>query len=272
MLWYKSFLETRSRFLIGLCVLLMSVFGTVYAYPRVERLLPMVPAAAAASGGLVADRIRDIAALSSTYRGYIWAQALRQNVTQMLSLFAVLLGAGGLATQGARGALFTLSLPVSRHQLLGVRTATGLAELAALSFVPLLLLPLISPGVGQQYGLADTLIHGLCLFVAGAVLFSAASLLSTVFQDQWRPILIVCFAAAVLGIAEPFFGELSRYSLFGTMDGEIYFRGGGVPWLELLARAAGSAGLLFAPGREPPRPEFLPPPPRGSNNRKINRS
>jgi len=256
MLWYKSFLETRSRFLIGLCILLMSVFGTVYAYPRVERLLPIVPAAAMAGGGLVAERIKDIAVLSSTYRGYIWAQALRQNVTQMFSLFAVLLGAGGLATQGTRGALFTLSLPVSRNQLLGVRTATGLAELAALAFVPLLLLPVMSPGVGQHYGLGDALVHGLCFFIAGAVLFSAACLLSTVFHDQWRPILIVCLFAALLGIAEPFFGELSRYSLFGTMDGEIYFRGGGVPWLELLASAAVSAALLAAASRNLARQDF----------------
>jgi hypothetical protein len=256
MLWYKSFLETRSRFLIGLVILLMSVAGTVYTYPRVERLLATVPAAALAGGGLVADRLREIAALSSTYRGYIWAQAFRQNVTQMLSLFAVLLGAGGLLSQGSRGALFTLSLPVSRERLLGVRTATGLAELAVLSFVPLLLVPAISPAVGQHYGLADAAVHGICFFVAGSVLFSAAALLSTVFHDQWRPILIVCVFAAALAIAEPFFGELSRYSLFGIMDGEIYFRGGGVPWLELLATAAVSAALLFAASRNLARQDF----------------
>jgi hypothetical protein len=256
MLWYKSFLETRSRFLIGLVVLLLSVCGTVYAYPRVERLLTLAPSVASAGGGLVAERIKEIAGLSSTYRGYIWAQVLRQNVTQMFSLFAVLLGAGGLATQGTRGALFTLSLPVSRNHLLGVRTATGLGELAALAFVPLLLLPVISPGVGQHYRLAEALVHGLCFFLAGAVLFSAACLLSTVFHDQWRPILIVCLFAAALGIAEPFFGELSRYSLFGTMDGEIYFRGGGVPWLELLASAAVSAALLVATSRNLARQDF----------------
>jgi ABC-type transport system involved in multi-copper enzyme maturation permease subunit len=255
MLWYKSFLETRSRFLIGLVVLLMSVFGTVYAYPRVERMLSMVPALANANGGLVAERIKEIAELSGSYRGYIWAQALGQNVTQMLSLFAVLLGAGGLLSQ-ARGTLFTLSLPVSRDRLLGVRTATGLAELAVLSFAPLLLLPLISPAVGQHYGLADAIVHGVCFFFAGAVLFSAACLLSTVFHDQWRPILIVCLFAVCLGIAEPFFGDFSRYSLFGIMNGEIYFRGGGVPWLELLATAAVSAALLFAASRNLARQDF----------------
>jgi ABC-type transport system involved in multi-copper enzyme maturation permease subunit len=267
MLWYKSFLETRSRFLIGLVVLLMSVSGTIYAYPRVQRLLPMVQSAAAfspapvittarANGGLIAERLKEIADLSSTYRGYIWAQALRQNVTQMLSLFAVLLGAGGLLSSGSRGTLFTLSLPVSRQRLLGVRTAVGLIELAALAFVPLLLFPAMSPAVGQHYGIGDTLIHGVCFFVAGAVLFSAAALVSTVFHDQWRPILIVCAFAVALGIAEPFFGDYSRYSLFGIMDGEIYFRGGRVPWVELLATAAVSAALLFAASRNLARQDF----------------
>lgn len=255
MLWYTSLLETRSRFLIGLVILLMSVFGTVYAYPRVEQVLATVPASAIGGDSLIASRLKEIAELSSTYRGYVWAQALRQNVTQMLSLFAVLLGAGGLLSQ-ARGTLFTLSLPVSRDRLLGVRAATGLAQLAVLAFAPLLLLPLISPAIGQHYGVADTIVHGLCFFVAGAVLFSAACLLSTVFHDQWRPILIVCLFAAVLGIVEPFFSEFSRYSLFGIMNGESYFRGAGVPWLGLLASAAVSAAMLFAASRNLARQDF----------------
>ena len=257
MLWYKSFLETRWRFLIGLAVLVLSVVGTVFAYPRVVRLLPLVPTTAEADGSsLLAQRISEIADLSHTYRGYVWVQALRQNVTQMLSLFAVLLGSGGLLSSAKGGSLFTLSLPVSRTRLLGVRAATGLAELAALAVIPLLLLPLMSPAVGAQYAIADALVHGVCFFVASAVLFSLTSLLSTVFHDTWRPVMIVCLLAATLGIAEPFFGDLSRYSLFGIMDGEIYFRGGGVPWLEWLATAGVSAALLFAASRNFARQDF----------------
>ena len=89
-------------------------------------------------------------------------------MTQMLSLFAVLLGTGGLLSQASGGgALFTLSLPVSRKRLLGVRAATGLAELLALAFVPPLLLPLLSPAVGQSYGIGDALVHGACLVRRG---------------------------------------------------------------------------------------------------------
>src|SRR4051812_10718501 len=165
MLWYKSWLETRWRFVIGLAILMMSVIGTVFAYPRVEKLLPMVPALD--DGSLVGQRLRAIADLSRTYGGYIWAQWARQNMVQMLSLFAALLGAGGLLSQGAGGGgLFTLSLPVSRDRLFGVRAATGLSELAVLAIVPSLLLPVLSPAVGQSFGIGAALAHGVCAFLA----------------------------------------------------------------------------------------------------------
>ncbi len=43
MLWYKSWLETRWRFIIGLVVLMCSAAGTVLAYPKVIKLMPLVP-------------------------------------------------------------------------------------------------------------------------------------------------------------------------------------------------------------------------------------
>jgi hypothetical protein len=255
MLWYKAWLETRWRFAIGLAILVLSATGTVLAYPRVLKLLPLVPSIDTSNE--VGRRIKEIGDLSHSYGGYIWAQWLRQNMTQTLSLFAALLGTGGLLSQAAGGgALFTLSLPVSRHRILGVRAATGLIELLALAVIPSLALPLLSPAVGGTFGIGAALVYGACAFVASTVIFSAASLLSTVFADIWRPALIVCVVAAALGIVEPFFGSYSRYSLFGVMDGEMYFRDGGLPWLGLLFSAAASAAMLFAAGRNLARQDF----------------
>ncbi len=45
MLWYKSWVETRSRFLIGLALLICSAAATVFTYPKVLQLLTMMPAA-----------------------------------------------------------------------------------------------------------------------------------------------------------------------------------------------------------------------------------
>jgi hypothetical protein len=255
MLWYKAWLETRWRFAIGLAILLLSATGTVLAYPRVLKLLPLVPSID--TSNLVGQRIREIGDLSRNYGGYIWAQWLRQNMTQTLSLFAALLGTGGLLSQtSGGGALFTLSLPASRARLLGVRAATGLIELLALAVIPSLAVPLFSPAVGATYGIGAALVHGACAFVASTVIFGAASLLSTIFADIWRPALLVCVVAAALGIAEPFFGPYSQYSLFGIMDGEMYFRAGRLPWVGLTASGAAAAAMLLAAGRNLARQDF----------------
>ena len=255
MLWYKSWLETRWRFAIGLAILILSATGTVLAYPRVVKLLPLVPSVV--DSGEVGRRLMEIAALSRTYRGYVWAQWLRQNMTQMLALFAALLGTGGLLSQSSGGgAFFTLSLPVSRGRLLGVRAATGLAELFALAFIPSLVLPLLSPAVGESFNVVDVLAYGTCAYFAAAVLFSMASLLSTMFTDIWRPPLIVCLLAVCVGFIEPFLGDYSRYGLFGLMDGEAYFRGSGLPWLGLLASAVASVAMLFVASRNLARQDF----------------
>src|SRR5712692_415482 len=237
MLWYKSWLETRWRFLIGLALLMLSAASTVLAYPKVVKLLPLVPTIDA--GGELGRRIREGAALVRDYRGYVWSQWFRQNMLQMWALFAVLLGSGGLLSQASGGgALFTLSLPATRNRLLGVRAATGLAELLVLAFIPSLLLTVLSPAIGQTYGIGDALVHGACLFIAGAVFFNLTFLLSTVFSGVWPPLLIVVCVGTVLALCEQVFRELSRFSVFRVMSGEVYFRGGGLPWLGLLASAA----------------------------------
>src|SRR5215813_1459488 len=132
MLWHKSWLETRSRFLIGLGVLACSAAGVVFVYPRVVELLPLVTARD--TGGELGRQIRESAELVRDYRGYIWSKWFGQHLIQVWTLFAVLLGSGGLVSQAARGgALFTLSLPVSRRRLVAVRAAVGLGELLVLA-------------------------------------------------------------------------------------------------------------------------------------------
>jgi hypothetical protein len=188
----------------------------------------------------------------------VWSQWFRQNLPQTWSLFAALLGTGGLVSQAASGGggLYTLSLPVSRRRLLGVRAATGLSELLVLAFVPSLLLPLLSPGVGQAYALGDALVHSACLFVAGGVVFCATIFLASVFHDIWRPALITLGAALVLSTFEQLLPRSSGAGLFGTMSAEVYFRRGDVPWLGLVLSAAASTALLYAAARNLERRDF----------------
>jgi hypothetical protein len=241
MLWYKSWLDTRWRFLIGLALLLCSAAGTVFTYPQLVKLLPLVPANVS---GPLGEKIRESAELLRSYHSFVWANWFRQNLGQMATLFAILLGTAGLLSQSG-GALFTLSMPVSRRRLLGVRVAAGLAELFVLAVVPSLLIPLLSPAIGQHYGTGDALIHSVCLFVAASVFFSVAFLLSTVFSDAWRPLLIALVFAGALAIVEQLLLRSPAQGLFGVMRGETWFRAGRLPWEGLFASAVVSATLLY---------------------------
>ena len=75
MLWHKSWVETRSRFLIGLTLLMLSTCGAVLYYPQVMKLLPM--ASTVDTGGELGRRIREGVELARDYRGYVWSQWMR---------------------------------------------------------------------------------------------------------------------------------------------------------------------------------------------------
>jgi ABC-type transport system involved in multi-copper enzyme maturation permease subunit len=205
MLWHKAWLETRWRFIIARVILTRMSGSHVYDYLATQTLLPRLNATtetpvAEASG--LAAAIREAIEIQKDFRGFIWYQAFRQNLTQMGVFFAVLLGCGGLLHESSKGsALFTLSLPVTRRQLLGARIGSGLAQCLAIAMVPPLAIPILAPAIGQRFSVVDALAHGICLFFVGAVFFSLASFLSTLFTDIWRPLLIAIGIACAVALA-----------------------------------------------------------------------
>jgi hypothetical protein len=255
MLWYKSWLDTRWRFLIGFVLMTCAAFFVVGTWPRVKALLPQLSMLDTGSG-LIGQKIREAAELQKTYRGFVWSQWFRQTPTQTGTLLAVLLGSGGLLSQGSSGQLFTLSLPVSRGQLVAARAATGLAEWLAIAIVPSLVIPLASASVGESYALSVALVHGLCIFVGGTVFFGLAVLLSTVFDDLWRPLLIALTAAIVGGTVELALVGPTRFGTFCVMTGENYFKTGLVPWGGLVVNAAVAAAMLYGAGINLARRDF----------------
>ena len=129
MLWQHAFLETRWRFLVGLVVLPVSAAFIALGYPQVIALSQNVTAVPDTALG------REIATameMAKRYDSYVWSEWFQQNGAQLGAFFAVIIGTGGLLSQGAAARLFTLSLPVSREQLLGARAAVGLGQVLAL--------------------------------------------------------------------------------------------------------------------------------------------
>jgi ABC-type transport system involved in multi-copper enzyme maturation permease subunit len=245
MIVYKTWLDTRWRFVIGLVLMMCSAASAVLAYPTVVDMLPLTEGLEAE--GIVGEEIRRMVELSSTFRGYMWSQWSTQNLSSVGTLFPVLLGAGAVVSMGmGGGAYYTLALPVSRRRLLATRAATGLAQVFAMMLLSHLTIVALSPAIGESYSLADALVHGACAFFAASVLFSLTLFLATVFSDAWRPLLISLAVGAAIGVAELFLRNSVPFGLYRTMSAETYFRDGGLPWLGLLACAAGSAAMIYA--------------------------
>ena len=241
MLWYKAFLDTRGRFLVGLVLLPCAAIFMVLAYPRVVALLPAV--SGIDTSGAIGQQIGEAIELARDYRGYVWSQWFRQTPTSTSALFAALLGTGGLVSASG-GSLFMLSLPATRMQLMAVRAGSGLAQWLVLALVSSLAIPLSSPAIAESYHVGAALVHAVCVFAGGAVIYSLALLLSTLFGDLWRPWLITLAIAAPIAFAEQM--AHSSVGLSAVMTGEHYFRTGEVPWAALTFAAAVSAALLYA--------------------------
>ena len=257
MLWHKAWLETRWRFISALLILTVLAASNVYDYLATQKLLPRLNVttetpAADATG--IAGMIRDAIEVQKDFRGFVWYQAFRQNLTQMGVFFAVLLGCGGLLHESSKGsALFTLSLPVTRRQLLGARMGTGLAQLFAIAMIPPLAIPLLAPTIGQRFSIVDALAHGLCIFFVAAVFYSLASFLSTLFADIWRPMLIAIGIACGVALASVVVPQLA---IFSVMSGESYFRSGSLPWMGFVTSAVIATALLYSAAETLERRDF----------------
>lgn len=244
MLWYRVWLETRSRFLIGLGLLIIVAVGTVLNYSSAKELAPL--ARELDVSGPLAKVVKESLELQSSYRGYIWLRWFTDNLAQLGTLFAIMLGSGGIVSYtGGRGTLFTLALPVTRNRLIGVRAACGLGQWMLVVFASSLIISVASPLVAEHYGILDTLIHSFSLFIVGALFFCLALLLSTIFNDVWRPMLIALAVAVVVAACEFALRDALPFGLIRTMTAESYFLTTDIPWIGWLVTGSLSGAMLY---------------------------
>ncbi|HEY7338858.1 MAG TPA: hypothetical protein VH639_28475 [Bryobacteraceae bacterium] len=164
---------------------------------------------------------------SMSYAQFIWKAVYRGAVRDLFTILAMLLGLGGLLQEQAKGtAGFTLALPVSRKRMVAARAVVGLAEVAFLSFIPAILLPLLSPLVNESYPLGAALTFGVLWTAGGSILFAATFLLSAVLAGEYTP-WIVCTASLV---AYMLLVSLWPLSLLPSLNFLQVMNGVGMPW------------------------------------------
>lgn len=201
MLWYKSWLETRFRFLTGaalvsaVCAFFVLwnpfILGTWQEHQQLhpqEAELPWILRA------------------TDDYPYFIWHFLFRSMLQQLWVLIALLIGFGGLSRESAQGAAgFTLSLPVSRRRMVGIRAAVGCIEIAVLGLIPAALIPALSLFIGKPYPAFQGVAHALLMVLGGVVFFSLGVCLSTVIHSEYTPAFVgVAFVAVFYFILQPY--------------------------------------------------------------------
>ena len=228
MLWHKTWLETRTRFLISLVGISALCSFSVYH--------------------------GDQGAMPYTKANYFLMvlQSGHLSLCTMWVLAVTLLMMGGLVREKAVGAAaFTLSLPVSRARLMGVRIAAGLLQAMALAAVPWACMFTIDALYGKAHSPGQAGWHLLLLAGGGMVFFGLALLASSLVEGEYTAP-VVSFGVVValmIAMSDP---PLRPYSPLHFIVGAEYFDRhtglltGPVPWAHLAIHIAVGIVLMAA--------------------------
>jgi ABC-type transport system involved in multi-copper enzyme maturation permease subunit len=227
MLWYKAWLETRSRFLISLIgmVALCSLF--VLHGDR--------------------DALHDTA---PDYYNYVLFAG--HSILVMMWVLAVTLTMmGGLLRERAAGSSsFTLALPVTRTRLMMVRICTGLAQAVTLAIAPWIAMFSIASIFGKTHSTSQAAYYVALLLGGGLVFFAMAVLISSLISGEYTAPVASFGAVVVIAVALSS-AALRSYSPWGFMTGAEYLNRQTnlltfpIPWLQTAIYCL-IAGLLLA--------------------------
>lgn len=255
MLWYKAWLDTRWKVVIGGVLLLLSAGSTVFSYGSVQEIIDAMPATVLGDDNPLREQIREAMELSRTFRGYVWSNWFSGDAVWYLTILGAVLGSGSPLSRSGRGLLFSLALPVSRERWITTRAATALTELFVVAFAATLVLVGLAPLEQQRLALGESLVYSAIAFSGASVFVALALFLSTVFEDVWRPLLLTICAAFAIATAGIYLLPEGR-GLFAAMGGRSYFFGGSLLWLELSLGVAATAALIYAAAANTARRDF----------------
>jgi ABC-type transport system involved in multi-copper enzyme maturation permease subunit len=235
--FWKAWQESRSRFLSALVLLASVVIYAVITGPesvaRQHDLYPGRP---------------------YFYSTYIWGGLFHYALQVLWVWAAFVIALGGLRREKATGAaLFSLGLPVTRMRLFLSRSAVACAEAIVLGLVSALLIPIVSPFVGESYPFDQALAFGALMSVGGLVIVAIGLLLSEMFEGEFTAAAVGLCALTTIFLSYKT-ETLSGWNVSDVMSATSYVDrttrlfNGSAPWLGLAVCLLVSIILLIATG------------------------
>jgi ABC-2 type transport system permease protein len=214
-LWYKSWLETKPRFLTSLATL--TLFSAIFVYH--------------AQGLIRPEFTLDLNRLLFVNQQFL---------VIMWILSVVLLGMGGIIREKAIGtSSLTLALPVGRMRLLISRIGIGLLEAIVLGLLPWLAVVTEMSIVNKPIPISQVTSYVVLLVAGGLVFFAMGVLVSSLVGGEYTaPALAFGIVLLVAIISDAWFRE---YSVWRLVTGDLSINRGTyllpqhLPWLGILA-------------------------------------
>lgn len=165
MLFYKAWVESRTRFLLG--AFAMASLAAVFV--------------------LFNHDVRTIVTDQEvSYGEYIWRSIFKGQLRDIFVILTLLLGLGGLERERAYGtAGHTLALPVSRWTVILARAITGICETVVLAFLPAGTVPILSPFIREYYSWRLALQFAVFWAVGGILIFAMGFIASVLFAGEY---------------------------------------------------------------------------------------
>jgi ABC-2 type transport system permease protein len=235
-LWYKAWLETRSRFLT--CLATLTLFSAIFVHHAQGLLRPE---------------------WKSDFNRLLFVN--QQFLVIMWILAAVLLGMGGIVREKAVGtSSLTLALPVSRARLLGVRIGMGVLEATVLGAVPWVAVFFVSSLARKPILITQVASYVLLLLGGGLVYFAMSILVSSlVIGEYTAPALAFGVVLLAAMVSDAWFRPFNLWRLVTgdfSIDRSTYLLSEHLPWLGILASLSVAALMLLASTLVVQRREF----------------
>jgi ABC-type transport system involved in multi-copper enzyme maturation permease subunit len=194
MLFYKSWLETRTRFYTAVAVTIAVCAFWTLAHTWIENnwQRDLIEHPEYNNPAWFLRAMRD-------YPFFLWHFVYAEMFQKIWVILAVLLGIGGLSREAAHGTVgFTLSLPVSRSALFRTRALLAVGELLALSTIALATIVIGSRIMALPYPVGHGVIHLATMFVGGLVFLAASLCLTEFLEGEHTPVLVALGGVGLL--------------------------------------------------------------------------
>lgn len=250
MIWYKAWLETRSRLAWSAFLIVTMLFLHVFTSsdflkraPRGEEagtLATLVQAVFHATAGTLA------------FRQGLWQMFFILMSALIAPTIGLLMAGSGINTQTFYGMrqgvhpsmIFTLSLPVRRGRWILARAGLGALETTALTLLMLLIPPMLNPLFGTSYSWSVALVAWPFLMLPTMAFYWFSVLLATFLDELWQGLISLAAVGAVAGFSMS--GAIPGVQWAGYLTGAHYLMTGTMPWGTILLCTLLSMAFYYA--------------------------